>query len=95
MATRFAIHGRIVVWRGGRIVRDDTLLADAESYAEAQVAAGRMVDRGYRTWIFELRPGCGAAPVYTLVESRSGRTAAGTGSRPQPRSTGRPAGTAA
>jgi hypothetical protein len=95
MPTRFTVHGRVVVWRSGRIVRDDTLLADAGSYAEAQVAAGRMATQGYRTWIFELRPGHGAVPVYTLVESRDEPTTADIGAHPQARPAGGPAGSAA
>ena len=95
MATRFTVQGRIVVWRGGRIARDDTLHADADSHAEAQVAAGRMAAQGYTTWIFRLMPGPGSEPRYTLVETGGSRTKASAGTGSTPRSTSSRPGSAA
>ncbi len=72
MTTRFVVQGRVVEWRAGRIVRDETRSAETDTHDEALCTAQGFAEQGFTAWIFQLRRGTGFAPVYQLVHREDG-----------------------
>jgi len=69
MGDRYEIEGRVVEWRAGMVVRDESRHATAGSIDAATAVARSFVDDGMVTWVFAVRWERGrVAPTYHTVE---------------------------
>ena len=92
MAKQFAVQGRVVEWRSGRIVRDESRSAETDTHDEALRAAHEMGELGFTVWIFTMQRGTGTSPVFTLVDGPRASSQPRAGGRPPNRSVRGPAG---
>lgn len=79
MNSPFAIQARLIEWRDGVVIRDETRRGTAPTLDDAVRAAGAHVADGFTAWIYQVETGAGAVPTYITVkvlrpDPRSGPT---------------------